>query len=417
MIVKELRKRIIEKRVADRLRTHGGVLLTGPKAVGKTTTARTFASSEIRLDQDQAALTAALADPRLVLDGDHPRLIDEYQLAPGIWDAVRGRIDDLGEKGLYVLTGSSSPAHDQISHTGARRIAVIPLRTMTLLERGLSSGEVSIGALLNGEEASAGSHSFSVNEAIESLAIGGWPDNLTLSPADALDANADYIDVIVNTDIRQIDGVKRDPDGVRRLLASYARNVATDAALSTIRRLGEQPPSEPTALDYINTLTRLFLIENQENWKPDLRSRIRLASTPKRHLCDPSLAVAALGTTPERLLGPEIKLAGFLFESQVIHDVRVYAQHNRASVRFYRDNKGLEVDAIVESTDGRWIALEVKLGHHRVDEGAANLLAMKKKLTDVANDACGALVVVVADSPTYKRPDGILVTSIASLGP
>jgi len=415
--VKKLRKRIIEERVTDRLRTHGGVLLTGPKAVGKTTTARAFASSEIRLDQDRAALTAALTDPRLVLDGDHPRLIDEYQLAPGIWDAVRGRIDDLGEKGLYILTGSSSPAHDQISHTGARRIAVIPLRTMTLLERGLSSGEVSIGALLNGEEASAGSHSFSVNEAIESLAIGGWPDNLSLSLADALDANADYIDVIVHTDIRQVDGVKRDPDGVRRLLASYARNVATDAALSTIRRLGEQPPSEPTALDYINALTRLFLIENQENWKPDLRSRIRLASTPKRHLCDPSLAVAVLGTTPQRLLGPEIQLAGFLFESQVIHDLRVYAQSNRASVRFYRDNKGLEVDAVVESTDGRWIALEVKLGHHRVDEGAANLLSLKKKLTDETNDACGALVVIVVDSPTYTRPDGIVVTSIASLGP
>ncbi len=415
--MKKIRKRIIEDRVTNRLRSHGGILLTGPKAVGKTTTARTFAASEVRLDQDRAALTAARTDPRLVLDGEYPRLIDEYQLALGMWDAVRGRIDDIGGKGLFLLTGSSSPQDDQISHTGARRIAVVPMRTMTLHERGLASGDVSIGALLDGEPASAGSHSFTVSEAITSLSIGGWPDNLSLPLDDALDANTDYIDVIVNTDIRQVDGVMRDPGGVRRLLTSYARNVATDASLSTIRRSSEQPPSESTINDYIKALNRLFLIEDQENWKPKLRSRIRLAATPKRHLADPSLAVAVLGATPERLLGPEIELAGFLFESQVVHDLRVYAQPHRAGIRFYRDNKGLEVDVIVESVDGRWIAIEVKLGHHRVDEGARNLLALQKKLTDEANASCRALMVVVADSPTYTRPDGVIVTSIASLGP
>lgn len=414
--MRKIWKRIIEERVADRLRTHGGVLLTGPKAVGKTTTARTFAASEVRLDQDQAALAAASTDPRLVLDGEYPRLIDEYQLAAGMWDAVRGRIDDLGSKGLFLLTGSSSPQDDQISHTGARRIAVVPMRTMTLLERELSSGDVSIGALLNGEPASTGSHAFTVSDAIRTLSIGGWPDNLHLTLDDALDANADYIDVIVNTDIRRVDGVRRDPDGVRRLLTSYARNVATDASLRTIGRSAERPPSEATLHDHIRALKRLYLIEDQENWKPDLRSRVRLAATPKRHLSDPSLAVAVLGVTPERLLGSEIKLAGFLFESLVVHDLRVYAQPHRAAVRFYRDNAGLKVDAIVESVDGRWIAIEVKLGHHRVDEGADNLLALRKKLTEKTNAACGALVVVVADSPTYTRSDGILVTSIASLG-
>ncbi|MFC1530036.1 ATP-binding protein [Gemmatimonadota bacterium] len=415
--MKNIRKRIIEKRVEDRLRTHGGVLLTGPKAVGKTTTARTFAASEVRLDQDRAALTAARTDPRLVLEGEHPRLIDEYQLAEGMWDAVRGRIDDLGDKGLFLLTGSSSPRDDQISHTGARRIAAVPMRTMTLLERGLSSGGVSIGALLNGDPASADSHTFTVSDAIQILSIGGWPDNLSLSVDDALDANADYIDIIVNTDIRQVDGVKRNPDGVRRLLASYARNVATDASLRTIIRTTEQPSSEVTVHDYIKALKRLYLIEDQANWKPKLRSRVRLAATPKRHLSDPSLAVAVLGATPDRLLGPEINFAGFLFESQVIHDLRVYAQPQRAEVRFYRDNTGLEIDAIVESVDGRWLAIEVKLGHQRVDEGAYNLLSLQKKLTEETNEACGAHVVVVADSPTYTRPDGVIVTSIASLGP
>jgi uncharacterized protein len=411
------RKRIVENLVNARLRTHGAVLLTGPKAVGKTTTAEGFAASEVRLDRDRAALAAAQADPDLVLDGANPRLIDEYQLADGIWNAVRGRVDDRGEKGLFLLTGSATPEPDQASHSGARRIAPVKMRTMTLQERGLSSGAVSIGALLNGEPVPTESHRLSVKEAIEALAIGGWPDNLDLGPADAFDANVDYLDVIVNADIHRVDGVKRDPDGVRRVLASYARNVATDASLRTVRRDTGDSLSEGTLRDYLRTLKRLFLIEDQESWKPRLRSRVRLAATPRRHLADPSLAVAALGATPQRLLGPEIELSGLLFESQVVHDLRVYAQAGRATVRFYRDNKGLEVDAIVETTDGRWMGVEVKLGHSRVDDGARNLLALRDKLSAEVNMACGALLVVVADSPTYIRPDGVAVCSIGALGP
>lgn len=413
----QYRPRIVEPLVAARLRTHGAVLLTGAKAVGKTTTGRGFAASEVRLDQDRAALTAAQTDPRLVLDGKRPRLIDEYQLVDGIWNAVRGRVDDLGGKGHFILTGSATPEEDPTSHTGVRRIAPVVMRTMTLLERGLSTGRVSVGSLLDGTVPEGGPHSFTVTDALEALVTGGWPDNLDLPAGDAFDTNVGYLDVIVNTDVRRVDGVKRDPDGVRRLVASYARNVATDAALRTIGRAGEMSISEVTLHDYVNALKRLFLIEDQESWKPALRSRVRLAATPKRHLADPSLAAAALGADAQRLLGPEIELAGFLFESQAIHDLRVYAQPHRASVRFYRDNKGLEVDAIVEAIDGRWIAVEAKLGHSRVEEGAHNLLTMRGKLTEQANAACGALVVAVADSPTYVRPDGVIVTSIASLGP
>ena len=413
------RARIVESLVQARLRTHGAVLLIGPKAIGKTTTARRFAASEVRLDQDRAALAAAQTDPRLVLDGDHPRLIDEYQLAEGMWNAVRGRVDDLARKGLFLLTGSSTPENEEASHTGARRIAPVWVRTMTLLERGLSGGSVSVGSLLHGHGATAEAeqHRMSVTEAIEALAVGGWPDNLSLARDDAFDANADYLDVIVGADVHRVGGVRRDPDGVRRLLASYARNVATDASLRTIARAAEQPLSESTLHDYLHVLRRLFLIEEQESWKPALRSRVRIAATPKRHLADPSLAVAALGATPQRLLGPEIELAGLLFESQAIHDLRVYSQPHRGQVRFYRDNKGLEVDAIIEATDGRWIAAEVKLGHNRVPEGARNLLALREKLSPEANAACGALLVIVADSPTYTRPDGVLVTSLAALGP
>jgi uncharacterized protein len=408
---------MVEEQIAARMRTHGAVLLTGPKAVGKTTTARGFAASEVRLDRDRAALAAAQTDPRLVLDGATPRLIDEYQLADAMWNAVRGRVDDLGEKGLFLLTGSATPEVDQVSHSGARRIAPVEMRTMSLLERGMSSGDLSVGALLDGDPAPAQSRAMEVREVIEALAIGGWPDNLGLTVADALDANADYLDVIVTADVHRVDGVDRDPERVWRLLASYGRNVATDASLRAIGRMAEEPLHENTLRDYLKALRRLLLIEDQPSWKPRLRSRVRLAATPKRHLADPSLAVAALGATPKRLLGPEIELSGHLFESSAIHDLRVYAQPHRAKVRFYRDNKGLEVDAIVEARDGRWVGIEVKLGHNRVDEGARNLLALRKKLSPEANAACGALLVLVADSPTYTRSDGVIVGSVASLGP
>lgn len=413
----ELRTRIAEQLIAARLKTHGGVLITGAKAVGKTTTARLFAASEVRLDQDRAALTAARTDPRLVLDGDSPRLIDEYQLAEGLWESVRGRIDDLRGRGLFVLTGSATPDEEQVLHTGARRIAPVFMRTMTFLERGLAGGGLSVGSLLAGEPAPRIVDRISVAEAVAALSVGGWPTNLDLSEEEALDANADHLELIAQAEVRGVDGVRRDPDGVRRLIASYGRNVATAAALRTIGRTAEEPLSEPTLHDYMKALKRLFIVEDQDSWRPNLRSRIRLAATPKRHLADPSLAVAALGATPKRLLGREIELAGFLFESQVIHDLRVYAEPHRATVRFYRDNKGLEVDAIVEARDGRWIGVEVKLGSYRVDEGAANLLALRDKVADDARAHCGALLVVVADSPTYTRPDGVIVTSVAALGP
>jgi uncharacterized protein len=415
--VAEYRDRIIEQLVEARLRSHGAVLVTGPKAAGKTTTARGFAASTVRLDRDRAALTAARTDPDLILDGENPRLIDEYQLADGVWNAVRGRIDDLGEKGLFLLTGSATPENDAARHTGARRIAPLRMRTMTMLERGLSSGSVSLGGLLDGASQRAEAPGLDVKGAVEALAIGGWPDNLGLAAADAIDANNGYLDVIAERDVQRVDGVRRDPEGIRRLLASYARNVATDASLRTVGRGAGESLSESTLHDYVRTLERLFLIENQMSWKPKLRSRVRLAATPKRHLADPSLAVAALGATPQRLLGPEIELAGFLFESQVVHDLRVYAQPHRGDVRFYRDNKGLEVDAIVEAADGRWVGVEVKLGHSWVEDGARHLLALRAKLSEETNAACGALVVVVADSPTYVRDDGVIVASLASLGP
>lgn len=409
--------RSIEDLIDARLETHGAVLVTGPKAVGKTTTARCRAASAVRLDRDRDARESGLIDPRLVLEGPQPRLIDEYQLVPGVWNAVRGWIDDAAGKGLFLLTGSAAPEEDPVHHSGARRIAPVVMRTMSFSERGLSNGHLSIGGLLAGEQLDGTAHRLSVQEVVDAMVVGGWPDNLGRGVEAAYDANASHVDLIVNVDIHRVGGEKRDRVAVRRLLGSYARNTATDAPLRTLGRMGENTLYESTLHEYVSALQRLYLVEDQEAWKPSMRSRVRVNATPKRHLADPSLAIAALGATPDRLLGTEIELTGFLFESQVVHDLRVYAQPYRASVYFYRDNKGLEVDAVVEAADGRWIAVEAKLGHHRVDEGADNLLRLRRKLSDEANRLCRGLIVVVASSMTYVRPDGVIVTSPAALGP
>jgi uncharacterized protein len=232
-----------------------------------------------------------------------------------------------------------------------------------------------------------------------------------------MDANADYLDTIVHVDLPRTDGVRRDPQALMRQVRGYARNVATNASLTRIAEHGERSLAPNTRTDYVRALERLFLVEDQGAWAPRLRSRVRLTATPKRHLTDPSLAIAALGATPERLLSSEIEWTGFLFESLVVHDLRVLAGHQRAQVRYYQDNKGLEIDAIVERRDGRCLGVEVKLGVSQVDAAAANLLAMRDKLDAEVHAASSALLVVVADSPTYVRKDGVVVTSLASLGP
>ncbi len=410
-------RRIAHTDVQARLVTHGAVLIEGAKAVGKTTTGLALCASHVRLDRDAAARAAAGADPGLVLDGSSPRLIDEYQLVPGIWETVRSHIDERRAKGLFVLTGSATPDPDATSHGGAGRIARYTMRTLSQFERGRSTGRTSLAALLDGATPDSDPQRISVRETIESLVIGGWPGHADLDATSAMDANADYLDTIVHVDLPRIDGVRRDPAALTRFVRGYARNTATNASLARIATLDDKPLAPNTRTNYVRALERLFLVEDQGAWAPRLRSRVRLTVTPKRHLTEPSLAVAALGATPERLLGSEIGWTGFLFESMVVHDLRVLAGPQRAQVRYYQDNKGLEVDAIVERRDGRWIGVEVKLGVSQLEAAASNLLAMLDKLDDETRTACGALLVVVADSPTYVRPDGVIVTSLASLGP
>jgi uncharacterized protein len=374
-------------------------------------------ASEVRLDRDRAARTAAAVDPALILEGERPRLIDEYQLVDGIYEAVRGRVDDEGGKGMFVLTGSATPADHIRLHSGARRIAQTSMGTMSLFELGHATGSVSVGALLEGQEAPRAAERTTVKEVADWICQGGWPDNLGLSVEDAIESNRDYIDVLVHVDVERVEGVRRDPDALRRLLRSYGRNVASDASLRTIARLSDEPIPESSLKNYLGALRRLFLIADQEPWSVRLRSRSRLVGTPKRHLADPSLAVAALGATPARLLSDEIEWMGFLFESLVVRDLRVYATPSRAQVRYYRDNTGLEADAIVERDDGRWIAVEVKLGTRWVDAAAEALLSLRDRVSAEAAERCAALVVITPDSPTYTRDDGVIVASPVVLGP
>jgi predicted AAA+ superfamily ATPase len=402
------------------LQSSGAVLVEGPKACGKTETARRVAASEVLLDVDIAARAAVEVDPGLVLSGDTPRLIDEWQVEPRIWDHVRRAVDERGAPGQFVLAGSAVPADDASRHSGAGRIGRLRMRPMSLFESGLSDGSISIRDLLGGGRAKSADRSIALAELTEAITRGGWPA-LQGSPIEvAMEAVADYLEEICRTDISQVDGVRRDPDRVRRLLQSLARNVATHVALTTLAsdtgHTGEGPLKKHTVGEYLAALERLFVVENQPPWEPHLRSRSILRKSSKRHFVDPSLAVSALGADPPALLR-DLNLLGLLFESLVVRDLRIYSQAGRGAVGQFLDNKGLEVDAIVEH-EGEWAAFEIKLGGERpIEEAAANLRKFAGEV-DVKRSGNPALLgVIVAGGYGYVRDDGVQVIPITALGP
>lgn len=411
--------RVLDSMLPQVLRRAGAVVVEGPKAVGKTVTAARVAASAVYLDTDANARTAAELDPALVLAGPTPRLIDEWQVVPGIWNRVRREVDARGSRGQFILTGSAVPADDLTRHSGAGRMARVRLRPMSLFELGRSSGVVSLADLMQGGAARAGDEGLTVPGLVDLLCVGGWPTTLGLAPGDALAAMGDYLGEVIRTDISAVDRVARDPGRVRRLLAAVARSVATPATVSTLAADAggpDGPLDQRTVADYLQALHRLFVVEDQPAWAPALRSRSRLRSGPKRHLADPVLAVAALGATPGRLLA-DLNHFGFLFESLVVRDLRVYAAAQGAQVLHYRDNTGLEVDAILELQDGSWAACEVKLGTHQVDAAAAGLKRFVERV-DVAKAGRPAFVAVItATGYAYRRPDGVDVIPIATLGP
>jgi uncharacterized protein len=395
------------------------VVIEGPKACGKTQTARQIAASEVLLDVDRAVRRAAQIDPALLLAGPPPRLIDEWQLEPEIWNHVRRAIDDRPRAGQFILTGSAVPTDDITRHTGAGRIGRLRMRPMSLFESGVSSGSISFARLLAGDAQAVGDHGLSVADVAEQVAIGGWPALHDAPLPGALRSTRDYLEEIRRLDVDGAGDMGHDPDKVGRLLTSLARNTATYASVTTLARdtaAGGEPIHRHTVDGYLDALTRLMIVEDQPAWRPHLRSKAALRSGSKRHFTDPSLAVAALRASPADLLA-DLELLGFLFESLVVRDLRVYAQAIDAEVLQYRDSSGLEVDAIVRGADRSWAALEVKLGAGQVDEAAATLLRFADRIDARRSGAPRALAVVVSSGYGYVRDDGVAVVPIGALGP
>ncbi len=409
--------RIVDAQLASLLEAVGAVVLEGPKASGKTRTALEVARSVVRLDVDSNAREAAAIDPSLILEGAVPRLIDEWQLAPQLWNHVRRAVDERGTTGQFILTGSAVPADDATRHTGAGRFARLLLRPMSLHESGHSTGAISLGAIMEGEPSRAADAGLDVKEVARRIVVGGWPAFVHSEPEQAMLGVRAYVDEVRRTDIQRAEGSAHDPERVLQLMRSLARNVATMTGIATMAKDiagSERAIDEDTAYRYHDALARLMVVEDQPAWAPHLRSRSRVRVSPKRHFIDPSLAAAVLRVTPERLL-KDLNLLGLLFESMVIRDLRVYAQAQDAQVLHYKDNTDLEVDAIVERADGAWAAFEIKLGTNYIEQAAANLRKFAERVDTTRCGTPRVLAVITGVGLGYGREDGIQVIPIGAL--
>jgi predicted AAA+ superfamily ATPase len=410
--------RIVDAEVQARLKANGAVVIEGPKACGKTETARQQAASEVLLDVDVAAQQAAEIDPRLILDGETPRLIDEWQIVPAVWNHVRREVDSRSQPGQFLLTGSATPADDQTRHTGGLRFGRVHMRPMSFAEVGRSTAGISLAALLDGDASRSPDPGLTVHDLIEEVVRGGWPGIRELTVTDAARALRDYLDRIRRTDIEAVDGVRRDPERVQAVLLSLARNIGTQAALTRIAAEAAAPGTtvtDDTVAEYVAALTRLMIVEDQPAWNTHLRSSHRLRTTPTRHFTDPSLAVAALRASPSSLLA-DLNAFGLLFESLVVRDLRVYAQPLDGEVLHYRDQSGLEVDAIIDTGD-RWAAFEIKLGPGQVEQAAQNLSRFADRVDTEKRGEPALLGVIVGTGYGYVREDGIHVIPAGALGP
>lgn len=413
--------RIADDMLRDRLSYAGAVQISGPKFCGKTETAKQQAKSQVNLQNDPSIPNAMASDPRLLLIGDTPRLVDEWQEYPQIRNVVRHEVDERRERGQFILTGSSTPNDETGAklHSGAGRIARIRMRTMTWAERGWSNKLVRLADVLAGKRLAPSVTQTAVPEIVTRLAVGGWPEHLHMNEAAAFKLNRDYVSNVIESDISRVSGIKRDPARVRKIFESYARNISTPAKLSTI--IGDVDSDDmstigrPAAASYIDDLTRLMIIDDLPAWNTHIRSSAKLRVTPKRHLADPSLATAVLGFLPEALL-KDLRYVGFLFESQAVHDLRVYAEALEATAYYYRDSDDDEVDIIVEMPDQKFAAFEVKLGMGAIDEAVQSLNRFKRKLTDEKQRDLVSLNVVVGTGFAATRPDGINIIPLDALG-
>ncbi|MDR2197415.1 MAG: DUF4143 domain-containing protein [Coriobacteriales bacterium] len=421
------RPRIADSQIARCLNLFGAVLIEGPKWCGKTWAARNASASEFSVADPEGNFRnreIALLNPQAALEGSRPHLVDEWQEVPLLWDAVRAEVDRSDARGQFILTGSSTPDDDRTLHSGAGRVGRIRLETMSLSETGISQSSISLRALFDQPASfTSGEHigSLTLTSLAESIVRGGWPALVGMPAEDAAEIIDSYLDTIAELDISKIDGTRRDPGKVKALLRSLARNTASTVRFATLSKdiaeFGAIAVSDSIISEYLSLLKRLFIVRDVPAWEPALKSTIRLRSTPKRIFADASLAASALGANAASLQA-DPKLLGSLFENQVLHDLIVYAGISRAEVRQYRDNSGLETDAIIERRDGSWAGIEIKLGYHSEDEAAETLLRLKRKLDGTGQKPPAFLAVVVGVGALARlRDDGIYVIPIDHLGP
>jgi uncharacterized protein len=414
--------RIADSILEKRLKAAGAIQLRGPKWCGKTSTALKVAKSAIFMqDPDEGPNLLALADskPSLLLEGENPRLIDEWQMAPQIWDAVRFSIDKKNSKGLYILTGSSTPRNNEKPHhSGVGRISRLNMRTMSLFETGESSGDVSLKELFDSNNEVASIAKFDIQKIAYVICRGGWPAAvLEKDPEIALQMARDYVDELIDSDIPEMDDKTRNKTWTRQLLRSYARNISSEASLSTIANdLNGLSLSRSTISDYLDALTRAYVIEDAPAWCVKLRSKTAIRTTPTRHFSDPSIAAVLLGATPDKLLY-DFETCGLLFESLCVHDLRVYMDKLGGGVFHYRDKSGLECDAVLELSDGRFALVEVKLGSRQIEEAAKNLKKLKNKIDVTSFGEPSFLMVLTGTETAYTREDGVHVVPLSCLAP
>ena len=412
--------RLCDIELQKALEASGAVLIEGAKWCGKTSTASNAAKSRLYMqDPDNAASYLAMADtkPSLLLHGNSPRLIDEWQMAPVLWDAVRFEVDKRAEAGQFILTGSAVPADNVTAHTGTGRISRLLMRPMSLYESQESNGTVSLADLFTGKYELESISSLTVEQIAFALCRGGWPASISRKRNTALRMSMDYVEAVINYDASKVDGIEKNPNRVRLLLRSLARNISTLANNQTILNDIEATDttiSDKTIASYLNALRRIFVVEDLPAWSPSLRSKTAIRTSSKRHFVDPSIATAAMRTTPEGILA-DFKTFGFLFESLCTRDMRIYAQINDGDVFHYRDKSGLEADMIICLRDGRWGAIEVKLGNKEIEDAAINLLALKEKINADKMREPSFLMVLTGGQFAYRRNDGVLVVPIGCM--
>ena len=413
--------RISDKELKRKLYSSGAVLIKGPKACGKTESAKQFASSILNVDQDEQIPMLMETAPQRLLLGKTPRLIDEWQEQPKLWNYVRHEIDNRRQTAQFILAGSANPEESIKMHSGAGRFTTLNMRTMSWEELGFSSGKISMKNLFNDfqTEIDISDKASKLEFIVEKIVIGGFPGLLKMKESQAIDLNRAYIELLAEVDMSRISNVKRNPIKVQNLLRSIARNTATTVNIKTfeadIYKNGNNKLSRPTIYEYIDALKRLMIIEEQPSWNTHIRSSTSLRKAPKHHFTDVSLSVASLGVDSNSLLD-DLNFTGFLFESLVIHDLRVYAQANDAKVYHYRDSTNLEVDAIVQKYNGDWIAFEIKLGTGQIEKAAKNLHKFNSTIDKTKVKPPKSLNIITGTGISYTRSDGINVISLASLG-